>query len=110
MVEQNIHLLKVQQSQHLPKARNTPVAALGGNPITAVQSTPTDFNFCGATGTKGAVCTEGEGDCDGPDDCAAGLVCGTNNCPASFDPLADCCTPETVDATVACDASNPNMW
>ena len=70
----------------------------------------TDFAFCGTAGTKGAVCTEGEGDCDTNADCDANLVCGTNNCGAGFDPLADCCTANTLAATVACDGSNSNNW
>ena len=32
-----------------------------------------------------------EGDCDGDNECAGNLVCGTNNCFSSFSSTADCC-------------------
>ena len=44
--------------------------------------------------TAADPCEEGEGDCDGDDDCGAGLVCGDNNCKqfgAFFHPKDDCC-------------------
>ena len=48
-----------------------------------------DIGFC-----KCHSCSENEGDCDFPDDCQDGLICGSNNCPASlgFDSEFDCCT------------------
>jgi len=44
--------------------------------------------------TSLAPCIEGEGDCDGDEECAEGLVCGNNNCnqfAAFFHPKDDCC-------------------
>ena len=45
-----------------------------------------EFCYCNA-------CSENEGDCNSHDECQDGLVCGSNNCPASlgFDPETDCC-------------------
>ena len=40
-------------------------------------------------------CGEGEGDCDGDEDCQPGLFCGQDNCIGfgpSFDKSDDCCT------------------
>lgn len=48
----------------------------------------TDFGKC----TPNFPCGDGEGDCDTSADCKGNLVCGVNNCGASHDPLADCCT------------------
>merc|ERR1719495_2042871 len=50
--------------------------------------------------TAAEPCVEGEGDCDGDDECQAGLVCGDNNCKqfgAFFHHKDDCCikTEET---------------
>ena len=43
--------------------------------------------------TPDQPCGEGQGDCDGNDDCNTGLVCGNNNCMgSSFDSLDDCCS------------------
>ena len=41
------------------------------------------------------TCSENEGDCDTHDECQDGLICGSNNCPASlgFDFEVDCCYP-----------------
>ena len=38
-------------------------------------------------------CSENEGDCDSNEECQDGLICGSNNCPASldFDYEMDCC-------------------
>ena len=49
-----------------------------------------DEGFC----TTVTTCGEDEGDCDSHDECQDGLVCGSNNCPASlgFDSKVDCCT------------------
>ena len=42
-------------------------------------------------------CGVGEGDCDIHDDCAVGLLCGTDNCPSGWDWDDDCCTyPQVV--------------
>merc|ERR1711990_983852 len=47
------------------------------------------WKCCQANGYK---CGEGEGDCDNNDDCAASLVCGTNNCGGGFQKQTyDCC-------------------
>ena len=53
------------------------------------QATLGDEDFC-ATVTP---CGEDEGDCDHHDECEDGLLCGSNNCPASFgyDDAVDCC-------------------
>ena len=39
----------------------------------------------------GGPCGEGEGDCDGDDECEDGLVCGSDNCPAGFPWYYGCC-------------------
>jgi len=48
-----------------------------------------DWNYC-----ESGECLEGQGDCDTDNDCADGLICGTDNC-RDFDPdaelRADCC-------------------
>ena len=43
-------------------------------------------------------CGENGGDCDSNDECADGLFCGYNNCPASlsFDSEVDCCTSTQI--------------
>ena len=48
--------------------------------------------------TPNKPCKDGEGDCDKEKDCAAGLVCGNNNCITGplghiggFDKDDDCC-------------------
>jgi len=41
--------------------------------------------------TTKTPCGEGDGDCDHNGECAAGLKCGTNNCPW-FKSGTDCCT------------------
>ena len=49
-----------------------------------------DWAFC----TKDKPCGEREGDCDGDDQCQAGLECGVDNCRAFHQEahrLADCC-------------------
>ena len=39
------------------------------------------------------TCSENEGNCDSHNECQDGLICGSNNCPASlgFDSEVDCC-------------------
>ena len=39
------------------------------------------------------LCYENEGDCDAHDECQDGLLCGSNNCPASlgYGSEVDCC-------------------
>merc|ERR1712224_643435 len=57
-------------------------------------------------------CADGEGDCDVPGDCLSGF-CGTNNCAANMDPLADCCyTPATVitNKPTNTDGTAGNLW
>ena len=39
--------------------------------------------------TEEQPCGKGDGDCDKDSECAAGLVCGSNNCPWGDDD--DCC-------------------
>jgi len=86
------------------KSRLVGVTDTTTNPLgksTAASGTPTDFNKCTST----SKCNDGEGDCDGPEDCVTGF-CGTNNCGSNMDPLADCCyTPATV---IAENPSNTN--
>ena len=41
--------------------------------------------------TSSNQCDIGEGDCDYDQDCADGLICGTDNCPSDFPATADCC-------------------
>ena len=55
------------------------------------------------------TCSENEGDCDSHDECQDGLVCGSNNCPASlgFDSEVDCCYHPTVGDEHFCTADNP---
>ena len=57
------------------------------------QPTLGDEHFC----ASGIPCGEDEGDCDSNDECQNGLVCGSNNCPASlgFDSEVDCCYPNS---------------
>ncbi len=52
-----------------------------------------DIGFCNCHS-----CSENEGDCDSHDECQNGLVCGSNNCPASlgFNSEVDCCYESTV--------------
>merc|ERR1719187_3041669 len=88
----------------------------GSGPTTAATATPTATATATATATvplttqepckggdpQGNCCTperpceEGDGDCDFDQDCAAGLLCGVNNCDKtnfpSFDDDDDCCT------------------
>ena len=47
----------------------------------------TDKECCEHSGP----CGEGEGDCDGDDECENGLVCGKGNCPSGFPSDYDCC-------------------
>ena len=58
----------------------------------------TDCCIAGSIGheyycTTDNPCGQHEGDCDSHDECQDGLVCGSNNCPASlsFDSEVDCC-------------------
>ena len=46
----------------------------------------TEFCYCNS-------CYENEGDCDAHDECQDGLLCGSNNCPASlgYGSEVDCC-------------------
>ena len=46
-------------------------------------------------------CGENEGDCDHDDDCNAGLKCGTDNCPAGFHALHDCCYKKGIRGDVS---------
>ena len=48
-------------------------------------------NCCGEGQPGNGECGEGEGDCDDDDGCAAGLLCGTNNCPADMPSTHNCC-------------------
>jgi len=92
---------------NLEDTRNVNIPQVGGR-ISAVQSTPTDFDLC----TQANPCNAGQGDCDNDDGCAGALKCGINNCPAGNDPLADCCYDPT-DAAItgaACDGSGLNVW
>lgn len=41
--------------------------------------------------TSEKKCGLGDGDCDNDEDCDGDLVCGTNNCPASWGETKDCC-------------------
>ena len=54
------------------------------------QPTLGDGEFCTTT----TPCGEDEGDCDSHDECQDGLLCGSNNCPAShgIGSEVDCCT------------------
>ena len=52
-------------------------------------------------------CFEGEGDCDGDNQCVSGLVCGTDNCMSVYghsgmdwDSGDDCCTPRKLNITI----------
>ena len=47
-----------------------------------------EFGFCYCNS-----CYENEGDCDAHDECQDGLLCGSNNCPASlgYGSEVDCC-------------------
>jgi len=47
----------------------------GAQPTAKGIGGPDDWNFC-----KGRACSEGQGDCDGDDECSGSLVCGTDNC------------------------------
>ena len=56
-----------------------------------------NFTGCDWTGETYSCCSSShpcgmfEGDCDGDDECADNLVCGTDNCFNSFSSAADCC-------------------
>jgi len=57
-----------------------------------------DWAFC----TKDKPCGEREGDCDGNDQCEAGLECGVDNCQAFHKDahrLADCCVRKSGPAS-----------
>jgi len=93
------------------KSRLVGVTDPAPNPLgksTAATGTPTDFNKCTST----SKCADGEGDCDGPEDCVTGF-CGTNNCGSNMDPLADCCyNPATVIGANPTNTNGqvPNIW
>ena len=61
------------------------------HPITslALRCKGTEDGCC----TEANPCQEGEGDCDGNNQCAGSLVCGENMCPkrSPFDDTDDCC-------------------
>ena len=63
-----------------------------------------DDEFCNCN-----TCSENEGDCDSHDDCQDGLVCGSNNCPASlgFDSKVDCCYQPTLGDEDFCSSGIP---
>jgi len=65
-----------------PRVRKTPTG----------QGGKADWAFC----TKDKPCGAKQGDCDSNDQCAAGLICGINNCRnfhKNAHRLADCCEP-----------------
>lgn len=86
------------------------IVALAGTTATSSAVSQTNFARCSATD----LCGIDEGDCDTDADCnQAGvpLKCGINNCPANFDPLADCCyDPAAVKTSQTCDGGSSNMW
>jgi len=82
---------------------------LGNNPATSSSVSMTNFAHC----TEDSKCKVDEGDCDDHTDCmvvdGVQLQCGINNCPAGFDPLADCCyNPATSEQN--CNGGSSNMW
>ena len=57
-------------------------------------------------------CDEGEGDCDGDDQCGAGLVCGNNNCKQFgdiFDEKDDCCVKPSEPKVPRCQGRNVDV-
>ena len=65
-----------------------PSACKGGSPSGKIcDGKPYDRSCC----TREAPCSTNQGDCDKSDQCQGNLVCGQNNCPASFPKYADCC-------------------
>ena len=50
-------------------------------------STEETWSCCSSSNPCGIF----EGDCDGDEECAGNLACGTDNCPDFFPVLADCC-------------------
>jgi len=98
-----------------PNVQNNVVTAgltfadLGDNPATSSSVSMTNFAKC----TGDNKCNIDEGDCDAHTDCmvvgGVQLQCGINNCPDSFDPLADCCyNPATSEQN--CNGGSLNMW
>ena len=55
-------------------------------------------------------CSENDGDCDGDDECQAGLACGSDNCPVSlgFGSEVDCCYQPSLNEDFGnCTTANP---
>ena len=55
------------------------------------------------------TCSENEGDCDTHAECQNGLLCGSNNCPASlgFDSEIDCCSQPSIGDEEFCASGIP---
>ena len=55
------------------------------------------------------TCSKNEGDCDTHAECQNGLLCGSNNCPASlgFDSEIDCCSQPSIGDEEFCASGIP---